>query len=425
MVTMLIEFSVTNFRSFRERQTLSMVGASFQDHLETNTFDAGVPGFNRVLRSAALYGANAAGKTNLLRALQFMQNLIVNSAGTAPGNPIAYTPFRLSKAAILQPSEFEITFIQKGVRYEYGFSLDESLIHTEWLVEYATSKGRTLFERIYDKRAKKHRWKLSDFLRGKRSVWTHSTRPEALFLSTAIQLNNTQLIPVYEWFQKTLVVVVGITAFNQGLTFGLFDAPNGKQKLLRFLQEADLGIAGIDLIRETLPTGAAGGGVFLGQGFIEQKPGNVPPNLIRITVSHQTDGNDAIGFDFSDESSGTQILFNSAGAWLNVLANGEVLLFDEIDKSLHPKLTRFLIDHFHSNNTNSRNAQLIFTTHNTSLLDLEIFRRDQIWFVSKQKDLSSNVYPLTDFKPRNDEIIEKWYMRGKYGAVPFIENSKK
>jgi len=422
---MLIEFSVLNFRSFRERQTFSMVGASFSERLETNTFHSGLSGFSRVLRSAAIYGPNAAGKTNLLRALQFMQSLVLTSAGTAPGNPIAHTPFKLSKALSGKPSEFEITFIQKGVRYEYGFSVDSSLVHSEWLIEYVTAKGRTLFERTYDKKTRKYRWKLSDFLRGKRSVWTNSTRPEALFLSTAIQLNNTQLLPVFEWFQKTLVVIVGVTAFNQALTLGLCDSLNGKQQLLRFLQEADLGIDGIDLKRESLPTGA-GGALFLGQqGIIEQKAGNVTPSVVRVTFSHHTDENESVGFDISDESSGTQILFHSAGAWLNVLANGEVLLFDEIDKSLHPRLTRFLIEHFHSSDTNRKNAQLIFTTHNTSLLDLELFRRDQIWFVTKQKNSSSNLYPLTDFKPRGDEVIEKWYMRGKYGAIPFLGESKK
>ena len=127
--------------------------------------------------------------------------------------------------------------------------------------------------------------------------------------------------------------------------------------------------------------------------------------------------------DLGEESSGTQVLFRSAGAWLNVFSNGEVLLFDEIDTSLHPLLIRFLVQRFHSKLTNPLNAQLIFTTHNTSLLDQQLFRRDQVWFVEKDRSGASKVYPLTDFKPRKDEDLEGWYMRGRYGALPLLNES--
>jgi hypothetical protein len=144
--------------------------------------------------------------------------------------------------------------------------------------------------------------------------------------------------------------------------------------------------------------------------------------VVKVSLSHSTDNPDeSIALDFNEESHGTQTLFKTAGAWLNVMSNGEVLLVDEIDTSLHPLLVRFLIQRFHSDNTNPRNAQLIFSTHNTSLLDQEtLFRRDQIWFVEKDSDGASKLYPLTDFKPRTDEALEKWYMRGRYGALPIL-----
>jgi AAA15 family ATPase/GTPase len=145
------------------------------------------------------------------------------------------------------------------------------------------------------------------------------------------------------------------------------------------------------------------------------------PDIVQVRLSHASDDpQNPIAFDLDDESSGTKILFLTAGAWLNVIVNGEVLLFDEIDTNMHPKLLTFLIQKFHSDTTNPRNAQLICSTHNTSLLDREIFRRDQFWFVEKDKVGASKLYPLTDFKPRNDEVIERWYLRGRYGALPVL-----
>jgi len=414
---MLIEFKVENFRSFKKTQVFSMVAGSLQEHRKTNTQQAKLPGFDRILRAAVVYGPNAAGKTNLLRAMQFMKNFVVSSAGTTPGTPPPHTPFRLSKATAKAPSEFQITFAQDETRYDYGFSVNGQRVCKEWLVEYATQRGRMLFERVYDDKTEEYRWKLSDFLKGKRSVWTQSTRPEELFLSKAIQLNNTQLLPVFAWFQKRLVIIVGPSLLNRALTLKLLDTADGKTKLLPFLRAADFGIDGVDVQREQLQLGAQ---VQLNAQFFERKDATSIPNQIKISFAHKSDENEDVLFDFADESSGTQRLFDAAGPWLNVFANGEVLLFDELDTSLHPKLARFLVEQFHSNKINNNNAQLVCTTHDTSLLDQDIFRRDQFWFVEKQKESDSNLYPLTDFKPRGDEVIERWYMRGKYGAVPVL-----
>ncbi len=420
---MLIEFKVTNFRSFRTTQTFSMVAGSFPQHRDSNTFDARLSGFGRFLRSSVIYGPNAAGKTNLLRALQFAKGLIVNSASTPPATPLPYSPFKFARSTRNAPSEFQISFVQRGTRYEYGFSMDTTRIHNEWLMEYVNPRGRTIFERTYDKKKQKYQWKFSSFLKGQRSVWSEATRKEVLFLSMATQLNSEQLLPVFEWFQKRLIVVVGIAHLNPNLTLQLLDKPDGKEKLLPFLREADLGISGIEIKREAMPT-APGTMIISGSHIIEHKPGSTP-SVVRVTFSHLADDKESVGLDFEEESAGTQVLFRSAGAWLNVFANAEVLLFDEIDTSLHPKLTLFLIKKFHSTTTNPNNAQLIFSTHNTSFLDQELFRRDQIWFIEKGSDGASKLYPLTEFKPRNDEVLERWYMRGRYGALPILDESQK
>jgi AAA15 family ATPase/GTPase len=415
---MLIEFRVTNFRSFKETQTLSMVAGTLAEHLQTNTSSSPLKGFERFLRTAAIYGPNAAGKTNLLRALQFAQTIVLNSAAvTSPGHT-PFSPFKFSAVTRSAPTEFQITFTQNQIRYEYGFAFGPRRIEKEWLIEYVHPRGRTMFERTYDERKDRYEWHFSSFLKGQRSVWRDSTRPDALFLSTAIQLNNTQLLPVFEWFQKRLIVVVGVTTLNPTLTLKLLDEPNGKERLLPFLREADLGITDLEVRREPIPSGA---GFVPGTPILEQVAGSSTVNLIKVTFSHWSDDSKDQVLDLAEESSGTQVLFRSAGAWLNVFANGEVLLFDEIDTSLHPLLVRYLIQRFHSKQTNPNNAQLIFSTHNTSLLDRELFRRDQIWFVEKRRDGASHLYPLTDFKPRNDEVLERWYMRGRYGALPIID----
>lgn len=417
---MLIEFRVENFRSFQNAQVFSMVAGPSLERAETNTFTSALKGFGAFLRSAAIYGPNAAGKTNLLRAIQFMQEMVLTSAVRPSSAQNPYSPHKLSAKNRSAPSEFQITFAEGGVRYEYGFSLCSEHIEKEWLMEYVHPRGRIIFQRDYDKTSKKYDWKFSSYFKGQRLVWSELTRPNALFLSTAIQLNSKQLLPVYQWFQKRLVVIVGGMTMNPGLTLNTLDQPDGKNRVLPFLQEADLGIADVRIQREPVPAG----GMIFGSGpnmLLEQNPGQSTPNLVKVTMSHwDSERKEHVELDFADESHGTQTLFITAGAWLNVFANGEVLLFDEIDTSLHPLLIRFLIKKFHSNRSNPKNAQLVFSTHNTSLLSQELLRRDQIWFVEKDVNGASKLYPLTDFSPRNDEALERGYMRGRYGALPVL-----
>jgi AAA15 family ATPase/GTPase len=412
---MLIEFKVRNFRSFRDWQSISMVADTFSEHRDTNTFDPKLKGFGRLVRSAAIYGPNAAGKTNLLRAIQFMQSFVVHSAATTTEYP--YTPYKFTNASSKAASEFQITIVQNGVRYEYGFTMGPERVEQEWLIEYANPRGRAMFHREYEKKKKSYTWKFSPFLKGQRTVWSETTRPEALFISTAVQLNSTQLLPVFEWFQKRLVAIVGPTTMNQSLTLRLLEQPEGKERLLPFLREADLGISDLTVSKQPVPAG----GMVINPTILEQQPGMPAINAFTVTLSHMTDDlKNPVALKFDEESHGTQTLFKTAGAWINVMTNGEVLLFDEIDSSLHPLLSRFLIQRFHSQSTNPHNAQLIFSTHDTSLLDRKLFRRDQIWFVEKERDGVSKLFPLTDFKPRKDESLEHAYMRGRYGALPIL-----
>ena len=419
---MLVEFSAANFRSINEVQKLTLVAGPGKEHVRQNTFEPGQTGFPRLLRSAVIYGANAAGKTNLLRALQFMQQLVTTSATFQEATRVAHSPFRLSRKTTASPSEFEVVFIDEGVRYEYGLSVDADRVHKEWLIAYPHGRPQNWFERTFDAKKKSYEWQFSAKLKGSPRVWRDATRANALFLSTATQLNSEQLRPVFQWFQKKLVVIAaGASQLNVGLTYQLLEQPDGKQKVLKFVNAADLGIADLSLQRVPLaPVASIAGNVVR-----EPDSGSQIPALMRVTSYHKAaDSEQRVAMDLGDESSGTQTLLNSAGAWLNVLKNGEVILYDELDTSLHPLMTRFLIGLFHNRSTNPKNAQLVFTTHDTSLLDSEIFRRDQIWFIEKDKKGASRLYPLSDFSPRKDEKLERGYLRGRYGALPFIGELK-
>ncbi len=420
---MLIEFRVANFRSFRDRQTFSMVADTLRQHMDTNTVDPDLATFPRLLRSAAVYGANAAGKTNLLRAILYMQNFVVRSAVTPAATPHEFTPFMFSSKFRNAPSTFEITFAQNGSRYEYGFSIDAERVLSEWLVEHFHSRGRELFNRKFDKKRNEYSWKYSSYLKGQRASWSKQTRKNALFLSTAAQLNSAKLLPIFEWFQKRLVVIVGPVSLNESLTLKVLQEPEGKDQILPFLREADFGIADVVVDRQRLPSqGAIVGARPI---MILHGPGASGPHLVKVTFTHTSgDASEQAKLELEDESSGAQVFFRNAGAWLNVLEKGEVFLVDEIDTSLHPLLVRFLVQKFHSAKTNPKNAQLIFNTHDLSFLDQELFRRDQIWFVEKDSDGSSKLYPLTDFTPRNDELLDRWYIRGRYGALPIVSESQ-
>ena len=413
---MLIEFSVTNFRSFRERQTLSMVASRLGEHIDTHTFDSGLAGFDRLLATTAIYGPNASGKTNFLHALQVMQQTVLTSATAGLSLREWRMPFKLDASSRGEPTVLEITFVLDGVRHEYGFALSDQRVEHEWLIQYVNPRGRTLFQRTFVAERQEYDWEFSTFFRGQRVLWKEATRPNALYLGTAVQLNSRQLAPVFGWFQTKLSVIVGPnTNLNPSLTASLLLRPEGKAMVLPFLREADFAISDIVLQRDPV-NGPIVGPVMA----IENGPDGMW--AVRARFTHPSlDGSDPVSFDYSDESRGTQMMFQAAGAWLKVLAEGEVVLFDELESSLHPLIIRYLVEQFHSPLRNPRHAQLIFSTHNTALLDMDLFRRDQIWFVERGRNAASRLYPLTEFKPRQDEALERGYLRGRYGALPLVD----
>ena len=419
---MLIEFNVTNFRSIRETLTLNMAASKYYRGLEeTNCVDSNIGGLPKLLRSAVIYGPNAGGKSNLFKAMHFMQTFVLSSHALQEGKKINVVPFAFDADTRELPCEFEIFFVQDHVRYQYGFAANTFRVIREWLFAYPEGKAQRWFERTYDKDKDKEDWYFGSKFTGRRQVWQEATRKNALFLSTAIQLNNEQLKPVFTWFQQKLAVMVPGRKINLQFTLEQCASEEGKSRIMEFMNSADMSISGIDvelkkvsISPETLPSDI---------------PSEVKEKMVRdlqekgiplIRFQHRGNDDKPVFFSITEESDGTQKLFAFAGPWLDVLSKGRILFIDELDTSLHPLLVRFLIENFHSDVTNRNDAQLVFTTHDTSILDTELFRRDQVWFVEKDRENATKLYPLSDFSPRKGEALEKWYLKGRYGALPFI-----
>lgn len=416
---MIIELVVKNYRSIKESQTFSLVKSNSSE-LEGNSFTTNTPSAPKLLNSAAIYGANAAGKSNFVSALAAMQSIVVDSARESRlGEKLKVVPFRLSESTIESPTEFEVVFIADNVKYQYGFSATQSKVIEEWLFAFPNGKPQRWFARAFDKEDNKYAWNFGSFLTGKKQLWKESTRANSLFLSTAVMLNSEQLKPVYNWFNKTLKMT-DISGWNSSFTASLCLKPESKAEVLEFLRSADLDIEDIKV--ETKP--------FSSSHFPDDMPASVKEKILEelsgeelheVKSIHKNDQGDLVSFDFEDESDGTIKLFAFAGPWIDSLKNGKVLFIDELHDSLHPSIVKYLVSLFHDKRVNKNNAQLVFTTHETSILDQKVFRRDQVWFCNKEKDQSTSLYSLTEFSPRKTiENLEKSYLSGRYGALPLI-----
>lgn len=419
-LSMLIEFNVSNFLSIREQASLSMVATKGPELANENTFLTDISAVPYLLRSSAIYGANAAGKSNFIKALQLMRGLVLQSSIKVQANEkLPITPFLLDEESSLKPTEFEVTFINQGVRYQYGFSATVERINEEWLLAYPSGKAQRWIERRYDSVSCSYQWGGMGNLTGKKELWKEATRSNALFLSTAMQLNNQQLKPVFSWFANKLHIV-GFGRWSQSFTKNFCKTENIKKQITGFLKAADVNIDDIELEEKKIS--------------LQNLPDDMPEELrrhleeefkLQVKTIHTLKTGRKVFFDLNDESDGTQKIFALSGPWLDTLENGYILIIDELHDNLHPLMVKFLVSLFHNPETNPKNAQLIFTTHDTSILNQEVFRRDQIWFCEKDTHQATTIYPLTDFSPRKGvENLERGYLSGRYGALPYLTSIK-
>ncbi len=414
---MLIEFQVGNFLSFKNMVTFSLAASSSKHELdESNTFTEKKW---KLLKSAVLYGANASGKSNLITAMAFLKGMILSSNQTSLENEkIHVIPFKLSTASIDKPSHFEVSFIYEEIKYRYGFELTSTQITREWLFYDFPKLESRLFIRDGDTIQLGPQFKEGKGLMDK-------TRKNTLFLSVVAQFNGAIALKLINWF-KTCNIISGLDDQSYlNYTVSKLKDESFKKEIHSFLLNADLGIKDIAFEQKKMPLNMVNklDPVFLP----EFKQVLINNQFTQIFTQHDKydDQNNTIGQEkfnlMGEESKGTVKLFSISAPIIDTLQQGKILIVDELDARLHPLLTRFLVSLF-SSELNKKNAQLIFSSHDTSLLTNGMFRRDQIWFAEKDKYGASDLYSLAEFQVRKDASYNKDYIMGKYGAIPFIGN---
>jgi hypothetical protein len=411
---MLLEFSLSNFLSIKDEITLSMI-ASNDKLLDKNTIK-----YNKLmlLKSAAIYGPNASGKTNILYALYYVTDLIINSHRIQSGETLDYRPFKLDKKYETNPSRFKIVLEIDSIKYIYEFSLDEDKIYQEklWYFPPPHYRKRVIFSRDITRGDKVYKFPEKD--EKMLNIIKDNTRNNMLFLSRSANMNYEKTSLVVDWFTKNIRTMFPENDLIPGIyTKKALAADESKKTTIRnILTKADSGIVGIDVKERSF-----------NDDFLKEFPKELRDMILEeerkaVEIIHaglDNEGNKIeVRFRFEEEAKGTRKMFNLAGPIMDALANGRLLTIDEIETSLHPILVRYLINLFNDPRYNKLGAQLIFTTHNTHLMHQTILRRDQMWLTEKGGDQGTRLLSICEFRVRPDENIEKGYLLGRYGAIP-------
>ncbi len=417
---MLVEFSVKNFMSFKDKITFSMEAATGTEN-EENIIS--IPNINeRILKSTAIYGANASGKTNLIKAFTAAILMVRKSNNRQVGEKLMeMEPFAFDEKSKKEPCEFEFVFYANEMKYIYGFIADKEKVYEEYLYQYFTAKPTRIFERT-----NVNEYKFLQADEGKLNAIKTQNIDNKLFLATATAWNYDKTKEPYLWFAKNIDTYSGGMLLNDFVveSYSKDEGEELKKFTLKLLNEADIVIK--DFSVEIEERDVDSNMLMLLKNF------NIPSPMlpqkqrdVKIRMTHEVTNDEEnmknYELNLNNESSGTQILFSFAPILKDVFENGKILVIDEIERSLHPSLVEMIIKFFHNPKINKGNAQLIFNTHDTNLLSLDIFRRDQIWFAEKDpKKGATDLYPLDDFSVRKNENIQKGYLNGRYGAIPFV-----
>jgi AAA15 family ATPase/GTPase len=404
---MLLQFSIKNLRTFKDKATLSLIASNYdKDTREHENIVINESFGLRLLKSAVIYGANASGKSKLLDAFAFMRYFVINSSKESQkGEAIKIEPFRLDQSSKTEPTEFEVIFIHNKVLFRYGFEVTKDRIISEWLFYKPKTKEVELFYR----EGNEYKIHNRNFSKGDTVVKEGLVRDNALLISVAAQFNEKSAIEVLEWFEKNRVISgLNDSDYKDNTVKKLSDISN-KNRVLKFLKAADIGIEDLEILT-------------INSGQFKESPFNAVLIIKNIYEDKNKIGTTPF-FLSLDESEGTRKYFYILGPVIDALEDGGILIVDELDSKLHPNLVCKIVSLFNSKEFNRKNAQLIFNTHDTNLLSSGLFRRDQIWFTNKNKYGEAKLYSLADFKSdevRKTEPFEENYIRGKYGAVPFL-----
>ncbi|HUT27510.1 MAG TPA: ATP-binding protein [Methanomassiliicoccales archaeon] len=422
---MLLEFEVENFRSFAQPVTFSMIATSDKSHQDRLINIEGSK--DRTIRSASIYGANASGKSNLIMAMGLLQSMVLRSHLAQMGEAMPFMPFKFDKAFKGKPTCYRVAFLMDGIEYEYILKHDATHVLEESLNYYPKNRKAIIFERIDG-----HPYKFTQDAGTLRSI-AEKTLTNALFLSKAVQDNYGKAIPAFNWFRERLMVILDINSIvvEERALARMQQDDRFRAFVLGALKKADMGI--VDL---------RGKVVHMDQDELGRMPPEVQEQMRSIvngkieqwrrvdikTVHQVIDEHGAPiqqEMDFhGEESLGTQKTFAVIALIIEAMEAGKVLVMDEMDLHLHLLIARFTIDVINDPKQNPKNAQFVFTTHNTNLIDLDLFRRDQIWFMEKDEQGRTHMYSLSDFKVRKDLRAQKAYELGRFGAVPFVEGGR-
>lgn len=404
---MILEFSVKNFLSFKEKVTFSMIANSNKE-LNDNYVEIGG---NKVLKSAAIYGANASGKSNLFKILTLVVLMLRSSNSVDINAKLPLIPFKLDKGSVNKPSEFEIKFILDETRYVYGFIADKDKIYDEYLYYYPNGRETKIFDRT-NINEYSYTQKDEKILR---EIEIKNAQNK-FFLATATNWNFDKTKAAYNFLTNGIGTCNNLEILKN-MAYKMYETNPDylKDFAIDFLQKADFNIEDYQISQIDVP------GEFL-TAIPEFITKTLPdkPKAYQVLFKHKNSDN---YLSIDEESLGTQMIFAFIPFLADSLKNKKVLIIDELDKSLHPFLVQYIVEIFNDAEINKNGSQLIFNTHDTNLLDLNILRRDQIWFTEKNSETGeSDLYSLSDFSVRKQENVEKGYMLGRYGAVPFIKN---
>jgi hypothetical protein len=420
---MLLDFTVGNYRSFYEKKTFSMHAQKLSEGAKENVFST--KSYD-ILKTLAVYGANSSGKSNLVKALQTMKLCVLTSVKLNPNEVLLYEPFLLLKDNTT-PTLFEVSFLQDDYCYRYGFSYTQTKIVDEWLFRKTTvrSKEQTLFIRTKEGIA------FEDKMFPEGTGLESKVNDNRLFLSLCAQLGGEISNKVISWFESDFNAVSGLN--NQeyrGFSKSLFhQKKEASREAMNLFKKLKLGFGEISTHEEeiTIPNDAPKELMALLTKVAGQK--KIEIESVHNLYNKKGASCGSVRFPFDEkESSGTRKLFDMSGPIFDTLEKGAVLVIDELDAKMHPLISQEIIRLFNNKEKNPKNAQLIFTTHDTHLLSTKMLRRDQIWFTEKNDAEQTDLYSLTDIvlpdgsKPRNDANYEKNYIAGRYGAIPYITN---
>ncbi|MDO4338066.1 MAG: ATP-binding protein [Eubacteriales bacterium] len=384
---MMIQFTVENHRSIKNSAVVSFQ-ASKDKSLEEYLLHPDIK--KPLLPAIAIYGANAAGKSNVLHAMMTMKDMVIGGAAkVSKGQKLPWEPFGGNK----EPTFFEIVFLYQGVRYAYGFSFDARKIYSEYLYHWPNGREALIFSRengVYEFRENVN----------EQITLSNRTPDNKLYLVSSNDWNLPQTENAYKWFLEKLTFLMEEEPATSETVAQIVSGDDKKARILKELLIADLGITDVS---------------------VKNISGKTPVITTTHRILHEDGNMEHFQLLMDQESAGTQHFFARIGGWLQALENGALLVVDEIEDSLHPLLTRRLIEMVQDQTINTKGAQLLFTTHDAMLLDLTFFRRDQIWFAEKNdKTCATELFSLASFSPRKGENVRKGYLQGRFGAIPFI-----